>query len=386
MGAPYSQVPSSFPSPLTFGGGGKSDIDKDSISDKSIPKDSPPTIREKLIASMVKKVINGSLFPAKKAGVLPYLFPGGFYQKSTASLLPFYKHLLPTIQAVEFRSTDGVRLQGYWAPAEKVSSETIILAHGFASNTGSMLSLGEELHNRGYNVFLFDFRAHGQSSKKKPSTIGYHEGKDIAAAVRCVKDKYPDQAKRIPAVLGHSMGASAILMMPHSLKPEDLSYVNENVDSFVLDAPYEQMNLKENPFVTRVYENAKIFPDFRKSIADKFVEQMNSIETQEKLELPCKFDNLQPANWFGSSELAKKPILLLHGENDKRTPFAQSLRIQEQLPQIDFVKLNADHMDYEWKPKTPLHLPLIGDKRAALRDRANFLNALDAHLKSLSQE
>lgn len=281
----------------------------------------------------------------------------------------------------KFKSADvgNMELRGYWVPNTKnpSSKKTVILAHGFESDPSSMLTIARHLLEKSYNVFMFDFRGHGKSPGK--TSIGYHEGKDLLGAVRHIKKEHGEQSSDL-TLMGHSMGASAILMLPDSLRDIEngLDDINKHVNRFVADAPYEKLDLINNSFVKSVYENKKLLADTRKQLAEKFVDRMNSEALKKQFNLPISFDEFKPAESFQKSEtLRQKPLLLLHGTNDRRTPYEQAQAISDQLSHATFVTLNADHVDYAWNPYDKNRK---GTKRAALRDKETFLKALDAHL------
>ena len=110
---------------------------------------------------------------------------------------------------VEFKSSDGIDLKGWYVPASGVARGTMIYCHGQNRTRVEMLPMAAFAHQLGYNGLLFDLRHQGQSGGKLNS-IGYWERLDAEAAVRFALDE--EHAAR-PAVLwGISMGAAAALM------------------------------------------------------------------------------------------------------------------------------------------------------------------------------
>ena len=110
-------------------------------------------------------------------------------------------------QEVWFHSLDRTRLHGLWLPGRK-DYPTIVLCHGYFKSMAEPMDVGVALHEAGYNVFLFDFRACGRSGGRF-TTIGYKETWDVEAAVRFVRERY-GRADGV-GVLGISMGAAAAL-------------------------------------------------------------------------------------------------------------------------------------------------------------------------------
>jgi pimeloyl-ACP methyl ester carboxylesterase len=289
--------------------------------------------------------------------------------------------LVPDLKTVQLKSIDNVSLKGYWLPVKKPSSSTVILLHGFSSNSGSMVPLAQKLHERNHSVFMLDFRSHRQSSSEKPCTLGYEEGKDILAAVRHVKAKYPEAAQDL-TLLGHSMGASAILTLPNSLRAISggMNDMNHSVNRLILDAPYERLDLIKNPFIARVFQSKwinRLFP----GLGHAFVEMLNSADLKNRMQLPSSLDAFRPAQDFLKSKAwSEKPVLLLHGKHDATTPYEQAERIQRQLKDKDvdikLITLNADHVNRRWEGSDSWF-----PKRVALRDEKTYLKALDQHLQ-----
>jgi hypothetical protein len=120
-----------------------------------------------------------------------------------------------TFEDVEFRASDGTRIAGWWIPAQVgrrvvTSERTLLLCHGLGSGKANMIRVARLFVPHGYNVLLFDFRAHGASDGQLTS-FGDLERHDVLAAVRWVKTNRAEQSTRLLG-LGASMGASALIM------------------------------------------------------------------------------------------------------------------------------------------------------------------------------
>lgn len=112
-------------------------------------------------------------------------------------------------QSIEFRSSDGISLKGWYVPAGPNARGTIIYCHGLNRTRIEMLPMEVYGHGLGYNGLLFDFRHSGESGGNI-GTLGYQERLDAVAAVRYALDR---ETAEHPVVLwGVSMGASAALM------------------------------------------------------------------------------------------------------------------------------------------------------------------------------
>jgi pimeloyl-ACP methyl ester carboxylesterase len=70
---------------------------------------------------------------------------------------------------VEILSVDGVELKGFWYPQNRQAA-TVLMLHAIGEDCkkAEWISLAKALHAKGYAVFRFDFRGHGDSTGVKP--------------------------------------------------------------------------------------------------------------------------------------------------------------------------------------------------------------------------
>jgi pimeloyl-ACP methyl ester carboxylesterase len=106
-------------------------------------------------------------------------------------------------------TSDDIRLAGWYIPAGNgmgPTGPTVILAHRYEGNKSTMLAQAALLHDD-YNLVLFDFRNHGQSSGDQ-TTQGTREQQDVRTVVDWLdRHKGPRQI----ALLGVGMGAVSAL-------------------------------------------------------------------------------------------------------------------------------------------------------------------------------
>jgi predicted alpha/beta hydrolase len=84
-------------------------------------------------------------------------------------------------ESVEFKATDGVILRGVWIPTSG-SDKAVIILHGHGGSYDFDLYRAPALHEAGFSVLLFDFRAHGRSEGRR-MTFGYEERRDVLGAI-----------------------------------------------------------------------------------------------------------------------------------------------------------------------------------------------------------
>lgn len=104
---------------------------------------------------------------------------------------------------VAFAATDGVPLVGWWMPASQPRG-TIIFLHGYGDSKNQSLAYAPFLHDAGFNVLAFDFRAHGESGGDH-TTVGEDEVRDVDGAWAWLAAHGGTQHV---ALLGLSMGAA----------------------------------------------------------------------------------------------------------------------------------------------------------------------------------
>ena len=134
---------------------------------------------------------------------------------------------------VTFTSTgDGIALRGWFLPTPE-SDRVVVIAHGRNSNRtgedGQLVPHAEALVKHGYNVLMFDFRAHGESSGVR-YTLGGAEQRDVLGAVAYLRSRgfAPDRM----GFWAHSMGAATVLLT---------SAVSPDVRTIVADSSFARL-------------------------------------------------------------------------------------------------------------------------------------------------
>ncbi|OGK09444.1 hypothetical protein A2767_05355 [Candidatus Roizmanbacteria bacterium RIFCSPHIGHO2_01_FULL_35_10] len=93
-------------------------------------------------------------------------------------------------QKIFFKSKDGLKLCGIWHIPNQPTNKAVILAHGLTvdkDEEGIFVELAELLKKKGFAVFRFDFRGHGESEGKSIDTTISGEVADIKSAINFVK-------------------------------------------------------------------------------------------------------------------------------------------------------------------------------------------------------
>jgi pimeloyl-ACP methyl ester carboxylesterase len=124
-------------------------------------------------------------------------------------------------------SGDNGNRVGWFFPGFR-GAPTIILCHGYESSRGELLTLESALQDHQYNVFIFDFAAHGANAGL--TTLGYHEADEVKAAVDVMAARTDVDPARF-GLWGYNIGAYAALREAEG---------DKRIRAMVLDSVYDQ--------------------------------------------------------------------------------------------------------------------------------------------------
>ena len=116
---------------------------------------------------------------------------------------------------------------GWFFPGLR-GAPTIVLCHGYGSSRGELLTLVSALQDHQYNVFVFDFAAHG--GNVGITTFGYREADELRAAVDTVAARNDGDPARI-GLLGYNLGAYAALREAEN---------DHRIRAIVMDSVYDR--------------------------------------------------------------------------------------------------------------------------------------------------
>jgi uncharacterized protein len=97
--------------------------------------------------------------------------------------------------------------KGWFFPGLR-GAPTVILCHGYQSSRGELLTLVSALQDHQYNVFVFDFAAHGAIAGT--TTFGYRESDEVRAAINTIAARNDVDPARF-GLWGYNLGAYAAL-------------------------------------------------------------------------------------------------------------------------------------------------------------------------------
>ncbi|MDB5078413.1 MAG: hypothetical protein JWP00_337 [Chloroflexi bacterium] len=125
----------------------------------------------------------------------------------TYSFSPFETQV--DYEEVEFPTANGRLLKGWWLP-RPAERRVIVAVSGYRGRKEDVLGISSILWRNGYNVLLFDYRAHGPGrAEGELVTLGHRELQDLQAAIKYARTRLENP---LLGLLGASMGASVALL------------------------------------------------------------------------------------------------------------------------------------------------------------------------------
>jgi len=139
----------------------------------------------------------------------PYRRTIEYYRKYTNVLHPSDIGL--PWEDVTLKTPEGIALACWLVRAPGEPKGTVIYLHGVSECKIVGLPMARELHDLGYNVFLYDSRRHGDSGGTY-CTYGFYEKHDARAVISYVAGRDDLRAGRI-GLFGTSMGAAVAIQV-----------------------------------------------------------------------------------------------------------------------------------------------------------------------------
>lgn len=220
-------------------------------------------------------------------------------------------------EVVNFRAMDGLSLRGMFLYGNALHRKgTILFVHEFASDMYSCARYCRPLLAAGYDVFSFDFRDHGESSRDEAYTprqwATNHEMADMFGAIAYVEDWLEEH--NLPTeigLFGISRGAcAAVLAAQHY--PRVACIVADGL--FSTDRILEHL-MKRWAYIFAkvrfVYENhPPAFWRFLRYLLLRYASR----------KLNCQFPSVHKA----LRKMDARPILMIHGQRDSYLPVEQA--------------------------------------------------------------
>ncbi len=183
---------------------------------------------------------------------------------------------------IEYKTSDGLKLYGWWVPAK--SEKAVLLIHGNGGSRNGFHSgvfeLGKWYREHGYNVMMVDLRAHGESEGQR-TYFGAREHEDLLGWIRSI-----DPKSRFEWMIhGFSMGAVTALMMKQK-DPSRFKWV-------VADAPWIDFHILAKQELYRRANLPPLFYGYVSFIAKRlFGMEFATVDNKERCRKLCGSDIL----------------------------------------------------------------------------------------------
>jgi pimeloyl-ACP methyl ester carboxylesterase len=226
--------------------------------------------------------------------------------------------------------TDRGAIRGWFLRAAREPRITVVLAHGWQSHAGDMLTWAAPIVRSGFHVVVYDTLGHGESDPSEYTSIR-HFLEDLRAVI-AFAGRFQDTHPGI-VIMGHSMGGAAAL-----LASIDTPGVRGVIAAAAPTDPLE---------ITREWIDARGLP------GPLLVALMRPFWVPI---VKASYPDLQPIRKIASIEI---PVLLIHGDADKQVPVHHAHRLAAANPRARIeVLAGADHISL---PKHERYAMVIAD-------------------------
>lgn len=176
----------------------------------------------KLLTALLALLFFGVLATAAIAGFLVYRIVKPQRSSTEINMASFPGRP----EDVEFQVPGLGRREGWFFPGLR-GAPSVVLCHGYGSSRGELLTLVSALQDHQYNVFVFDFAAHGANAGI--TTFGYREADELRKAVDVLAARNDVDPARV-GLWGYNLGAYATLREAEG---------DKRVRALILDSVYD---------------------------------------------------------------------------------------------------------------------------------------------------
>ena len=220
-----------------------------------------------------------------------------------------------TFEEVAFQAADGLTLHGWWIPAVG-SDRAVVIMHGHGGSMDWDIHRAPALHAAGFNVLLFDFRAHGRSEGRM-ITFGYLERQDVLGAVRFLRGR----GMRRTGLLGFSFGGIAA-MLAAPICPDIAAVVSDGGPARMRSA----MAARGSEWGAPRWLSVPL---------------VWLIVVMTSLRLRANLFHYEPVRWVG--QISPRPILFVHAGQDQYLPDFDDLYAAARPPKEVWYVPEAGH-------------------------------------------
>ncbi|MEW8956268.1 alpha/beta hydrolase [Clostridium sp.] len=208
------------------------------------------------------------------------------------------------VEVINIKGYKDTELRGYYIKAEKNTKNTVILSHGYSGKAMDMTSFGKFYRESlGFNVLMPDARGHGDSEGNYIG-FGWHEREDYKRWIDYIIKNNGEDSNII--LHGVSMGAATVMMVSGENNID-------NVKGIIADCGYTSAKDILSYQMKKMYGLSRFPLIYTTSFLCKlrsgyFFNEASAIEAVKK---------------------TNKPILFIHGKEDKFVPLDMVYRLYE---------------------------------------------------------
>lgn len=237
---------------------------------------------------------------------------------------------------VQFTTDDGLTLRGtLFRGAGPRRAGLVVFCHEYLSDRWSFQPYAGGLLERGFDVFTFDFRSHGESdaeSNYRPlQWVTDHEVRDLRAALAYLRSR-PDHDARGFALYGVSRGGSTALVVGAD-EPDVWGVVTDGA------FPTRGTMLAYILRWAEIYVSNPYFWRLMPEWVFRYVAWAGRIRSERRLN--CRYPDVERA----VARLSPRPWMMIHGEKDAyiAPAIARSLFAQGGPPKELWIVPKAKH-------------------------------------------
>ncbi len=241
--------------------------------------------------------------------------------------IAFEEVSIPTISKSKNKAK---KLFGWLLPVEK-ATETLVILHGWGGNSELMLPIAVPFHKAGINILLIDSRNHGNSDSDSHSSLPRF-AEDLNKSIEWLKQSHPDKSHKV-AVLGHSVGASAVLFAASK---------NDDINAVISISAFAHPEWLMQRFLKSLHLRALRLPQFLIAFILRYIQWIigHSFVEIASLHVVCDVE---------------VPILLVHGIDDTVVPIEDARAIIKNCPDPHITLLEIDDAGHESVDKIKLN-------------------------------
>jgi uncharacterized protein len=215
---------------------------------------------------------------------------------------------------------EGLKLSCWFVHQKKKAAGTIIFLHGVGDCKIAGVAFARSLYDRGFNIFLYDSRQHGESEGYY-CTYGFYEKHDVSAVISYLQSRSDIKAGRI-GIYGTSMGGAVAIQA---------AAIDPRIACIVSEGSYTALRI--------------VFVDYQKRIIKlpwHFLRNIALVQSQKMANFKARL--VAPIE---DIKRVRVPVLIVHGKKDSfiKSHYSKLLYDAANKPKQLLLIEGADHND-----------------------------------------